>query len=107
MRWPLRRQIMLPMAAIMLLAVLVIGGLGAYLSARAAKSRIAAQIAGVTRIVAQSNFPLTDAELPVVGAASRAAHVAASLRDAVPSFGETPLPGGPARLAGPTATLYS
>jgi signal transduction histidine kinase len=46
-------------------------------------------------------------ELPVVGAASRAAHVAASLRDAVPSFGETPLPGGPARLAGPTATLYS
>ena len=29
MRWPLRLQIMLPMAAIMLLTVLVVGGLGA------------------------------------------------------------------------------
>jgi signal transduction histidine kinase len=63
MRWPLRRQIMLPMAAIMLLTVLTLGGVGAMLAVRATKARIAVQIAGVTRILQTSNFPLTDAVL--------------------------------------------
>ena len=63
MRWPLRLQIMLPMAAIMLLTVLVVGGLEAYLSAHAAKARISGQIAGVVQILEQSNFPLTNAVL--------------------------------------------
>jgi hypothetical protein len=63
MRWPLRLQIMLPMAAIMLLTVLVVGGTGAYLAAGATKARIDAQVRGVTQIVAESNFPLTDAVL--------------------------------------------
>ena len=63
MRWPLRLQIMLPMAAIMLLTVVVVGGLGAFLAARATKARIAAQIAGVAQILEASNFPLSDAVL--------------------------------------------
>jgi signal transduction histidine kinase len=72
MRWPLRRQIMLPMAAIMLLAVVAVGSLGAFLSARAAKARITAQIAGVTQIIEESNFPLTDAVLRQMKALSGA-----------------------------------
>ncbi len=60
MRWPLRLQIMLPMAAIMLLTVLVVGGLGAYLAACDTKARIDSQVAGVMQILAESNFPLTD-----------------------------------------------
>ena len=59
MRWPLRLQIMLPMAAIMLLSVLVVGGLGAYLAARGIKARIDSQVAGVTQIQAESNSLLT------------------------------------------------
>src|SRR5262245_35768311 len=72
MRWPLRYQIMLPMAALMLLAVVVIGGVGAWLVARASQARIESQIAGVTRILAESNFPLTDAVLRQMRALSGA-----------------------------------
>src|SRR5687768_3244269 len=72
MRWPLRLQIMLPMAAIMLLTVLVVGGLGAYLAARGIKARIDSQIAGVTKILAESNFPLTNAVLRQMKALSGA-----------------------------------
>jgi signal transduction histidine kinase len=72
MRWPLRLQIMLPMAAIMLLTVFVVGGLGAYLSAQAAKARISGRIAGVVQILEQSNFPLTDAVLQQMKALSGA-----------------------------------
>jgi len=72
MRWPLRYQIMLPMAALMLLSVVVVGGLGAWLAARASKARIESQIAGVTQILAESNFPLTDAVLRQMKALSSA-----------------------------------
>src|SRR5688572_7117542 len=72
MRSPLRRQIMLPMAAIMLLTVVVLGGVGAVLSVRATKARIATQIEGVTRILEESNFPLTDAVLRQMKALSGA-----------------------------------
>ena len=72
MRWPLRLQIMLPMAAIMLLTVLVVGGLGAYLAARGTKARIDSQVAGVMQILAESNFPLTDAVLRQMKALSGA-----------------------------------
>jgi signal transduction histidine kinase len=59
MRWPLQRQIMLPMAAIMLVTVLSLGGVAAVLAVRATMARIEGQIAGVTRILQESNFPLT------------------------------------------------
>src|SRR3972149_4312484 len=59
MRWPLRYQIMWPMAAVMLLAVLSVGGVGAVLGVRGTKARIDAQIREVAQIVAASNFPLT------------------------------------------------
>jgi signal transduction histidine kinase len=63
MRWPLRRQIMLPMAAIMLLTVVVLAGVGALLSVRATKAHIATRIESVAQILERSNFPLTDTVL--------------------------------------------
>jgi signal transduction histidine kinase len=59
MRWPLRYQIMVPMAAVMLLAVIFVEGVGALLSVRDTESQIAAQIHEVARIAAEANFPLT------------------------------------------------
>jgi signal transduction histidine kinase len=63
MRWPLRHQIMLPMAAVMLLSVVAVGGWGALLAVDGAQERIASQIAGVTRILEQTNYPLTNGVL--------------------------------------------
>lgn len=72
MHWPLRYQIMLPMAAIMLLAVLAVGGVGAALGVHGAKARIASQIAEVRQLIQESNFPLSDAVLRQMRALSGA-----------------------------------
>jgi signal transduction histidine kinase len=50
---------MVPMAAVMLLAVLFVEGVGALLSVQDAEAQIAAQIHEVARIAAEANFPLT------------------------------------------------
>jgi hypothetical protein len=55
MRWPLRYQIMVPMAAIMLLTVLTVGGAGALLAVRDTQARIQAQIREVGRLAAEAN----------------------------------------------------
>lgn len=60
------------MAALMLVTVVATGGVGAWLAARASQARIASQIAGVTRILAESNFPLTGAVLRQMKALSGA-----------------------------------
>jgi signal transduction histidine kinase len=59
MRWPLRYQIMVPMAAVMLVAVIFVEGVGALLAVRDTKSQIAEQIHEVARIGSEANFPLT------------------------------------------------
>lgn len=59
MRWPLRYQIMVPMAAVMLLAVVFVEGVGALLAVRDTESQIMGQIHEVGRIAAEANFPLT------------------------------------------------
>jgi signal transduction histidine kinase len=59
MRWPLRYQIMLPMAAVMLLAVVFVEGVGALLAVRDTKADIESQVREVARIAAEANFPLT------------------------------------------------
>ena len=63
MRRPLRYQIMLPMAAMMVAMVVSVSGIGVWLEVRAAKARIESQISELTRIVGDSNFPLTTAVL--------------------------------------------
>jgi signal transduction histidine kinase len=59
MRWPLQYQIMVPMAAVMLLAVMFVEGVGALLAIHDTESQIAEQIREVARIAAEANFPLT------------------------------------------------
>lgn len=91
MRWPLRYQIMLPMAAIMLLAVLVVGGLGAALGVHRAKARIDSQIAEVRQLLQESNFPLSDAVLRQMRALSGAELVLANTqRRVIATSGPTP-----------------
>lgn len=72
MRWPLRYQIMVPMAAVMLLAVLFVEGVGALLAVRDARSQIAGQIHEVARIAAEANFPLSGPVLQQMKALSGA-----------------------------------
>jgi signal transduction histidine kinase len=72
MRRPLQYQIMLPMAGIMLLAVIVVATLGALLAVRATENRIAAQLSSVAQILEESTFPLTDSVLRQMQALSGA-----------------------------------
>lgn len=60
MRWSLRYQIMVPMAAAMLAAIAALSGLNAYFAALRTTSMIEQQVADVARTLAESNFPLTE-----------------------------------------------
>jgi signal transduction histidine kinase len=71
----LKSQIMLPMAATMLVALAAIGGWGAVLAGRGATHRIASQISQVARTLQETNFPLTDTVLRQMEALSGAALV--------------------------------
>lgn len=75
MRRPLRYQILLPMAGIMLLSVLIVAALGAYLAVRATEQRIANQISSVVQILEDSNFPLTNSVLRQMQALSGAEYI--------------------------------
>lgn len=75
MRRPLRYQIMLPMAGIMLLTVLVVAALGSVLAVRATEQRIATQLSSVSQILEESNFPLTNSVLRQMRALSGAEYI--------------------------------
>jgi signal transduction histidine kinase len=63
MRWPLKYQIALPMAAVMLLGVAAASGLNALMAASGTRSRIEEQLRDVAAIISATNFPLTDGVL--------------------------------------------
>jgi signal transduction histidine kinase len=63
MRWPIRYQILVPFAGMMLVAVAGVSVLNAYLAARHTEERIDAQVRDVARTLFDSTFPLTDAVL--------------------------------------------
>src|SRR5262245_17844761 len=58
MRWPLRRQVLLPMVGILVLTVGVVSALNAWLAAATVRRQLETQLADVTRTLAASNFPL-------------------------------------------------
>lgn len=60
MRWPLRNQIIVPMALVMLGTLAGASVLNAWLSARRVRAQIERQLRDVTRTSADSNFRLTD-----------------------------------------------
>lgn len=63
MRWPLRNQILLPMMALMLAALIGVSFLNAYLSVRRTRLRIESELAQVSETLTKSNFPLTNSVL--------------------------------------------
>lgn len=59
MRQPLRYQIMIPMLALTLAALVAVSLLNAYLAVDRARKQIESQLAEITRTLDQSSFPLT------------------------------------------------
>lgn len=63
MRWPLRYQILVPFAGVMLGSVLVVSLLNAWLAAKRTQRQIESQLHDVARTLVDSSFPLTDSVL--------------------------------------------
>lgn len=59
-RWPLRSQILLPMACVMLATVAAISSVTAWLAGRRAQQQIETQLREIGRTLAGASFPLTD-----------------------------------------------
>ncbi|HTQ39803.1 MAG TPA: HAMP domain-containing sensor histidine kinase [Pirellulales bacterium] len=60
MRWPLRYQILIPFALVLLGVVCAVSALNAWLATQRAKNQIEEQLQGVAATLADSSFPLTD-----------------------------------------------
>ncbi len=60
MRWPLRYQILVPFAAVMLISLAGVSLLDAYLAARWTEQHIQAQLREMAETLLDSTFPLTD-----------------------------------------------
>lgn len=60
MRWPLSRQIMLPLLAVAVASLAAVGAINAQLAGRQTRERIERQLQGVVTVLSESNFPLTD-----------------------------------------------
>src|SRR5262245_1297370 len=58
MRWPLRIQILAPLAALMLITLVSVSLLNAYLSARLCRQQIQEQLASVVRTLNKSSIPI-------------------------------------------------
>lgn len=63
MRWPLRTQILFPMACLMLATLVSISGVNAWFAGRQAIERIQSQLRGIGETLAATSFPLTDSVL--------------------------------------------
>jgi len=60
MRWPIRYQILLPLAGMMLAAVVSVSLLNAWLAAARTEAGVAEQLRQVARTLSDANFPLTE-----------------------------------------------
>ena len=63
MRWPLRRQILLPLLAVAVASLAAVGAINAKLAERQTSDRIEQQLRGVVAVLSTSNFPLSDGVL--------------------------------------------
>jgi len=83
MRWPLRNQIIVPMAVVMLATLTGASVLNAWLSARRVRRQIETQLREVARTLDESSFPLTDAVLRQTQGLSGAEFVLADTAGAI------------------------
>lgn len=63
MRWPLSRQIMLPLLGVAVASLAAVGAINAQLVARQTRERIDRQLQGVVTVLSATNFPLTESVL--------------------------------------------
>lgn len=63
MRWPLRSQILLPMASVMLATVVAVGSVDVWLAGVRTQRQIETQLREIGRTLAGASFPLTDSVL--------------------------------------------
>ncbi len=60
MRWPLRYQILVPFAVLLLGVICAVSALNAWLATQRTKNQIEEQLQGIAATLADSSFPLTD-----------------------------------------------
>jgi signal transduction histidine kinase len=94
MRWPLRYQILVPFASVMLAVVLGDSLLDAYLAAQRTQSQLERQLDGMAQTLVSTNFPLTDSVLRQARGLSGAEFVLADAkgRPRATSFVKVPAP---------------
>jgi len=80
MRWPLRRQILLPMVGILLLTIGVVSALNAWLATAGLQRQLQAQLASVAQTFSRTNIPLTASVLQQTRGLTGAEFVATDLR---------------------------
>lgn len=92
MRWPLRRQIMLPLLAVAVASLGAVGALNAWFAERQTRDQIERQLRGVVAVLRTSNFPLTDGVLRQMRDLSSAEFVLVDGQGAIAatSFRQTP-----------------
>ncbi|MDX1946868.1 MAG: HAMP domain-containing sensor histidine kinase [Pirellulaceae bacterium] len=79
MRWPLRRQILLPMVGILLLTMGGASALQAWQAWRLEQARLEARLAAVARTLSATNFPLESGVLRQAGGLTGAEYVVTDL----------------------------
>lgn len=62
-RWPLRRQILLPLLAVAVVSLAAVGAINARLAARQTREQIEQRLSGVVAVLSTTNFPLSDSVL--------------------------------------------
>jgi len=72
MRFPIRHQILLPMASVMLVTILGVSALSAYFSAKRTRLRTEHQLRDVARTLASASFPLNNTVLQQISELSGA-----------------------------------
>lgn len=102
MRWPLRYQILLPMAGVMLAVAIAVSIVDAWLAGRRAHQQIETQLQEIGRTLAAASFPLTDNVLQQMRGLSGAEFVVVSPAGvaSASSLSELPIP----RLPPPEAS---
>ena len=99
MRWPIRYQILLPLAGLMLVAVLGVSMLSAYLAAERAEQQIDEQLRRLARTLLDSSFPLNDVVLSQMGGLSGAEFALADAEGRVVAASRPSLPPLPSEAA--------
>ena len=102
MRWPLRRQILLPLVGIVVLTIGVVSALNAWLATSRIRRQMEQQLAEVTRTLSAANFPLTDQVLRQTSGLTGAEFVATQI-DGTPLAASEPLLSPLATLRGTRA----